>query len=275
MQLLLVAFVAVFAPTPQLPDAPTHKAWGGDGHRLACEVAWRHLSPEAKSLTQQLLQGEAFAETCTWADEVRRDRPETYNYHFINIPAGRRGMSFADCPGPKYCAPWAIKHYTMILADITQSLPQRSEALKFVNHFVGDLHQPLHAGRPHDRGGNEVHVSFFGDAGSADRRMNLHGIWDSGMLRRANLTWPHSAEALISDITTWEVSAWSNSDVVGWTNESYRIAEDFAYRVGNGALADEYFNRALPIARERLQQAGIRLAHLLNEAARGRAHFTF
>jgi hypothetical protein len=253
--------------------------WGSDGHRLVCEIAWRHLTPEARSLVTRLRGRERgrFAESCTWADEVRDQRPETYHYHFINIPAGKAGMDMRrDCGDPaKRCAPWAIQHYGRIVADASKPLAARGEALKWLGHFVGDVHQPLHAGRPQDRGGNEIHVSFFGDAGDRDDRMQLHSIWDNGVLRRANLRWPASADELIAGISTVDVSAWSNSDVVGWTNESYRLDEEFVYSVRDGGdVANAYYSRALPIARRRIQQGGIRLAHLLNEAARGRSNIT-
>ena len=270
-------------PGPQAPNPPSSQAalWGSDGHKLACEVAWRHLSADAKSMVQQLRANDSsptFSESCTWADEVRDNRPETYNYHFINIPRGQSGMSMQrDCGDPaKRCAPWAIKHYAQILADSKKSTVERGEALKFLGHFVGDLHQPLHAGRPDDLGGNRVYVSFFGDAGTPDRKLNLHSVWDSRILRRANMAWPQSADDLVKSITTQEVSAWSNSDVIGWANESYRIDEEFVYTaVTNGDLGQDYYDRALSISKRRIQQAGIRLAHLLNEAARGRTSFTF
>ncbi len=275
MSVFLVYLISIAAY--HLPE-PTF-VWGGDGHRLVCEIAWRHLTPEARTLISRLRAGEpgTFSETCTWADEVRDERPETYNYHFINIPAGQSGMSLGrDCGDPaKRCAPWAIQHYGRILADSTRPAVVRKEALKFLSHFVGDLHQPLHAGRPGDLGGNRVYVSFFGDPGTAERRMQLHSIWDSGILRRARITWPASGNDLASGITTADVSAWSNADVAGWTNESYRIDEEFVYSLSSGAnVGEAYYSRALQIARQRIQQAGIRLAHLLNEAARGRASYT-
>ena len=254
--------------------------WGADGHQLVCEVAWRHLTPAARTMVQQLRAGEkgTFAESCTWADRVRPDRPETYNYHFVNIPAGAAGVDLKrDCGDPaKRCAIWAIKHYAIVLTDRAATTTQRQEALKFLGHFVGDLHQPLHAGRPQDRGGNSVKVSFLGNAGTAGHDMNLHSVWDSQILRRANLGWPKSADELLAGITTAQVSQWATADVIAWANESYRIAEDFAYSVPNGGLIDQaYYDRALAITRIRLQQAGIRLAHVLNEAARGRTSFTF
>src|SRR5688572_22341987 len=95
--------------------------WGGEGHRLVCEIAWRHLTGEAKAMATSLRAGEpgTFSESCTWADQVRGERPETYNYHFINIPPGQSGLSWArDCgDAAKRCVTWAIKYYTQILAD--------------------------------------------------------------------------------------------------------------------------------------------------------------
>ena len=249
--------------------------WGADGHKLVCEIAWRHLTPEAKTMVQQLRRGESgtFSEGCTWADEVRSDRPETYNYHFINIPAGAADIDMSrDCGDPaKRCVIWAIRHYGAVVADRSASPTQRAEALKFLGHFVGDLHQPLHAGRPADRGGNEVHVSFFGDAGTADRPMNLHGVWDHQILRRARLGWPHSATELVDGISAVDVSHWTASDVMTWARESYRLDEEFVYSVPNGGeIGNQYYARARTIARRRLQQGGIRLAHLLNQAALAR-----
>ena len=254
--------------------------WSGDGHRLICEIAWRHLTPETRRLVHGLRAGETgtFAESCTWADQIRAERPATYNYHFINIPAGASGMSMErDCGDPvKRCAPWAIKHYAAILADTSRGTRDRLEALKFLGHFVGDIHQPLHAGRPGDRGGNGVRVSFFGERGTSERPMQLHSVWDSGILRRARLRWPASADELVAGISKADVAVWSDSDVVGWTNESYRIDEEFVYTVADGgSIADTYYLRAVPIARQRIRQAGIRLAHLLNQAALGRTSFTF
>jgi hypothetical protein len=270
---LALAFAPLFGHT-------SSSAWGGDGHRLVCEIAFQHLSPDAKILVAQLRTGETggFAESCTWADDVRDDRPETYNYHFINIPAGQSGMRMTrDCSDvAKRCAPWAIKHYATILADRSKTRLARQEALKFLGHFVGDLHQPLHAGRPGDLGGNKVVVSFFGDRGRADRPLNLHSVWDSRILTRASLEGPQDAAQLTAEITTADVSTWTNSDVVSWANESYRIDEEFVYSVANGGdIGQTYYDRALAISKRRIQQAGIRLAHVINEAARGRTSFTF
>ncbi|HSL69497.1 MAG TPA: S1/P1 nuclease, partial [Longimicrobiales bacterium] len=202
---LVTAFVTI-------PILPHHDwaVWGGDGHRLVCEIAWRQLTPKARAFIDQLRAAEAvipFAHACTWADDIRRDRPETAAYHFVNIPPGVSGIDLArDCAHEvKRCAPWAIKHYTKILADTGASTHDRLEALKFVSHFVGDLHQPLHAGRLEDLGGNKVYVSFFGDRGSERSPMQLHRVWDSGILARAHLRWPAAVRPLLDSIRPEDV----------------------------------------------------------------------
>ena len=279
---LLAAFLVAFAPATPLnpPPTPSMGVWGADGHKLICEIAWRHLTPEAKTFVNGIRTGEpgTFADSCTWADDVRPNRPETSAWHFINIKAGTSGADLhRDCGDPaKRCVVWAIKNFTELLVKPGATKAEQAEALKFVGHFVGDLHQPLHAGRLEDLGGNNIRLSFFGDAGTERSAMNLHRVWDSMLPRRMNLVFPASVDALMADLTSAKAAQWANSDVMAWTNESYRIDEDFVYSVANGGQIDQsYFDRAAPIVKERLQQAGVRLAFLLNEAARGRAYFTF
>jgi hypothetical protein len=247
--------------------------WGGEGHRTVCGVAWQRLTPEGRSFANRLLGStdqKSFVDACVWADSVRADRPDTYNYHFINIPAGQVGMNMSrDCTAPKRCAPWAIVHYTRIFADAGASATDRREALLYVMHFVGDLHQPLHAGRPQDRGGNDIPVDFFGDVGNAERRNNLHSVWDSQMLRRAGMQWAATAHRLANEINRYEGREWETLDVVSWANESYRVCEEFVYGKlrPDGRIANTYFKQAVGIAEVQLQKGGVRLAHVINRAA--------
>jgi hypothetical protein len=252
-------------------------AWGAEGHRIVCEIAWQRLTPEARWFVIDLLRNEPdpiFARTCTWADEVRpTTHRHTAAYHYINIPAGVAGVDLArDCGNVEQrCIVWAIHHYAGILTDRRRPQAERNEALKFVAHFVGDLHQPLHTGRPEDLGGNRVQVNFFGDTGTAERPTNLHGVWDSAILRKANLTWPESAHRLNEQIDSLDVQRWETLDVIGWTNESYHIADGFGYAQlpADRFIGNRYFRPALGFSEVRLQQAGVRLAHLLNQAAAG------
>jgi hypothetical protein len=276
--LLRTAFLAlVILPAPALAE-PGRASWGGDGHRIVCGIAWQHLNPAGRSLATRLLgstEEKSFVDACVWADSVRADRPETYDYHFINIPAGASGLRMdRDCAAPKRCAPWAIVHFGRILADTRRDTHTRTEALKWVLHFVGDLHQPLHAGRPGDRGGNSVFVDFFGDTGSEERRNNLHSVWDSQMLRRAGMQWPEASNRLYSQIAHDEARSWQNLNVKEWANESFRLDEEFVYGKleRNGRIRNRYYKQGLGIAEVQLMKAGVRLAHLLNNAAVQKLH---
>lgn len=249
----------------------TSSAWGRNGHRIVCEVAFERLTPEARQLVATLQKGEAkkFPETCLWADDVKyTSRKDTYRYHFVNIPAGAPGLNMArDCPD-KDCAPWAIEHYAAALADPAASLQERNEALKFLGHMVGDLHQPLHCGRPEDRGGNDIETCFLGDCGHPEKPLNLHQVWDSRILGEGKERWRSIARKAGRSILKSEAEAWIASDVLAWTNESFRIAEEFVYPdLPAEGVGDAYYQQAKKIVEVRLQQGGVRLAHLINQAA--------
>jgi hypothetical protein len=251
--------------------------WGEDGHRLICEVAYRRLTPAAQLMVQRIRAedpspGDNFSSGCLWADEVRSTtHAYTYYYHFINIPPGVAGAKFQrDCADTaRYCAPWAIRRYARVLLDGSASALDKAEALKFLAHFVGDLHQPLHAGRPADLGGNLIRVDFFGERRPNGDSLNLHSVWDGSILRRAGIGFPGSADALDTEITVGQAEAWRTPNVARWTNESYRHAES-AYRLPAGKrIRAAYFNRARDVSRLQLKRAAVRLAFLLNEIAAG------
>jgi len=251
----------------------TSWAWGRNGHRIVCEVAYQRLTPEARQLVAELQKGEAkkFPETCLWADDVKyTTRKDTYRYHFINTPAGKEGVDLGrDCPNND-CVPWAIEHYAEVLADDSVGLEERNEALKFLGHFVGDLHQPLHCGRPEDRGGNSIETCFLGDCGHPEKPLNLHQVWDSKILNEGKVPWRDFAKKAGRSIQEEEAAAWSDDDILGWTNESYRIAEEFVYpALPATGVGEEYYQAAKRYVEVRLKQGGVRLAHLINQAAAG------
>ncbi len=252
--------------------------WGVQGHHLVCEIAWQRLSPKARVLVQHLRDQDpdardSFANDCLWADAVRSTTHKfTYYYHFINIPPNTTGMDRdRDCGvSDRRCAPWAIRHYARVLQDSTAPPLQRVEALKFVAHFVGDLHQPLHAGRAADRGGNDVPVWFFGERVIGGDTLNLHRIWDTYILARANRSAPQGAVQLNADITVAEATEWSSASLSTWVAESYRISEGLVYALPPGnRIGQQYYNRALSASKMQLQRAGVRLAALLNAIADG------
>jgi hypothetical protein len=236
-------------------------AWAPDGHRIIADIASRELSPEARAAVDKILGGRSMAEVSNWADDVRHD--EAYKnsapWHFVNVEPGASGYDEArDCP-PEGCAVTAVHDEIAALKDPATPDDKREEALKFLIHFVGDLHQPLHVSFARDRGGNTIRVEANGVP------MNLHQFWDAGSVEAAHKDWHAYAADLSTTITPEQKGAWSSQDPAVWANESYQLAVAAAYPIPpDGKLDGAYIDRAADIARIRLAAAGERLAAVLN-----------
>src|SRR5262245_32743310 len=157
-------------------------AWGGDGHQIVGLIAENRLTPEAKAAIHGLL-GEGAdisdADVANWADEVRRDRTETGPWHYVNIPTSQPAYDAARDGKDGSNGIEKNSAFERILSDKNSPRDDRVEALKFLVHFVGDIHQPLHcADRNGDRGGN-ARLVFFLDEPMAT---NLHHCWDTSIL---------------------------------------------------------------------------------------------
>ena len=176
--------MALFVAVSLVISRPVVPTWSAAGHEVICEIAWMRLGDDARAMVRDVagLESRAdFAESCVWADRVRRTtHRHTASYHYVNIPPDRSGFDMErDCSHPeRRCVTWAVRRYAEVLHDRTASRETRGEALKFLAHFVGDIHQPLHAGYADDLGGNRVAVNFFGDA------RNLHSVWDGAIVAR-------------------------------------------------------------------------------------------
>ena len=236
-------------------------AWGEDGHHIVCEIAWQNLESEAKEEIREMLEGDddpTFAVACSWADRVLRTRDPSFNpYHFVNAP--ERSASIQTCAGK--CVISGIERFEKVLRDPSSSSKDRLEAVKLVGHFVGDIHQPLHASYSSDKGGNSVAVTFLG------KRSNLHKVWDSLIIEQANLGWSEYATGLAEKIHPIDRTLWSGGTPLDWANESYQVVEDLVYD-DVPSLGSSYYQRARGVVENRLQAGGLRLAELLNEALR-------
>jgi hypothetical protein len=166
----------------------------------------------------------------------------------------------------------AIAKDLAVLSSANATQEEKSASLKFLGHWVGDIHQPLHVSFEDDRGGNNIHVS-----GKCED--NLHSTWDTCLVDAAVGDDVQAAAAkLQKSITQAKIDAWTKSDPKQWANESFKIAESVQtkYCVKHGDSCDKpsgsvkidqaYIDANVPIVREQLQKAGIRLAHLLDKA---------
>jgi hypothetical protein len=281
---LLTAGVLFLLLTP-----PTARAWGIAGHVITADIAERHLSPAALQQVQALLATEGLQhldQVATWADEIRSTRKEAAPWHYVDIPlAASSYVPERDCAKGD-CVIAAIARFSQTLADPSQPPAARLEALKFLVHFVGDVHQPLHAAEnAGDHGGNKVWVSYL-DPGLPS--VNLHWLWDSVMLEhrlgvsegppgQPNPAIRPAASRLAPEIDAELApppAAASDLDPVHWAMESHDLAAQVVYPgvVATGALPSAqpvlvdavYDQRAWPVVRQRLGLAGLRLAGLLN-----------
>lgn len=246
-------------------------AWGSEGHHIIARIAADRLTPAARAEVANLLGGDArrtMDEVSTWADEIRRDRAETAPWHYVNIEISTNGFDVAkDCPEGD-CVVAQVRKDERMLADHQLAKPVRAEALRFLIHFVGDLHQPLHCADNHDRGGNDVRVLLGGE------ETNLHAVWDTNVVAALGKNPDQVASSLEAHITPQEVTAWSRGAPSVWANESFGIAKRVIYSAlpGEGGTAapiilpQDYAARERSITAVQLEKAGVRLAVLLNRA---------
>ena len=262
----------LFSVTPAAISSPEPiPAWGFDGHRIVCEIAWQNLNSDTRREVVTLLGEDPeyrfFSESCTWADEVRREgsNPTYDGAHFVNADPGDAAITIADhCPQDDPCVLEAIAEFEGVL-DSQATPAEKLAALKFLGHFVGDLHQPLHAGYGADLGGNRVTVEYDGD------RRTLHSVWDTSLIRSTTSDWRDYALQLHYSIKDIDRTVWESGEPEDWANESFQIVEHQVYEgiegTGSGApsLGDEYYAANISIVEQRLKQAGVRLAKLLND----------
>jgi hypothetical protein len=240
-------------------------AWGAIGHRIVGKIAEDNLSQKAKESIAQLIPGQTLADVSTWADMIRSDPnwAVAKPWHYLDIPDGQT-YDGSSAP-PEGNVVTAITAMINTIKNQTSSTLEKQNALKFIVHFVGDIHQPLHAGRPEDRGGNTIKVSLIG------RSMNLHSAWDSGMIDYQKIGYAEYAAKLQSlplaeKEFNYDLSEISFSQII---NEAmnYR-AKIYDFSRGDGAgvvtLTEAYIKSNLPFHDQRLLIGGKRLAFLLN-----------
>ncbi len=290
--LLLIPILAgsLLAPTPA-------SAWGDEGHKVISLVAYAHLTPATKAAVDQLLQADTDALTepdiasrATWADKFRdSDRNTTRTryrltraWHFVDIEldqpvlatacAGHPPATTPASQGPaEACVVDRIEAFAAELRDLPATSPERLIAFKFVLHLVGDVHQPLHAADNHDAGGNGELVLF--DQRGIGRK--LHAYWDSTVVRKLGSS-PARIAAALDERLGAQCPGWSRGTAAEWAMESFGVARDFVYRLGEPTVDDRdqpayrltptYQERAKEVVAEQLEKAGCRLAFVLNQA---------
>lgn len=242
--------------------APTAAfAWGANGHRIVGRIAENHLTDEAARAIECLIGPESLAQVSTWADEIRSDPDwkKADPWHFISIDDSETLETTERDPDGDVLE--AMQRLEAVLRDPQAAPRAKREALKFLVHFIGDVHQPLHVGRRADRGGNRVEVMWF------DEKANLHSVWDTQLIENEKLSFSEFAQ-FIDHPTLEEIKAWQGAAYADWVRESKDLRVR-VYRVGEGKLGFLYAYESMPVIKRRLLQAGVRLAGLLNSVFAG------
>ena len=234
-------------------SCPQVLAWGCDGHQTVALIAKQNLNPHALAMVTQILHEnpidpaldrfcqplatDPMADAATWADDYRAKHPETGNWHFIDIPRGAAKGLFT-CDPTTSCITLALAAQIKILQTPGSSPSDQANALRFIIHFAGDIHQPLHCTTNNDRGGNCVPVTFFGKAPAETNHAaesyapNLHGVWDSDLVERIETgkTVDQFANALNtkfkSKFASWQAAGVNFDD---WAWDSHQDAETISY----------------------------------------------
>ena len=258
---LAAATTLVLAPVAS--QARTVFRWGPNGHRIVAEIALGRLSPAVANETRRLLGGQNITDVASWADDIRRSLPATGPWHYVDIEITDTSYVAArDCKEDA-CVVAAVAAQMAILSDRSRPDSARASALKYVVHFIGDLHQPLHGGERGDKGGNDVKVTFQG------KLTNLHSLWDSGILLSFGQTDAEIVHQLNDEIgRRSNIAALSGGGVVSWVMESHDIARDVVYHNLPNSLEinQAYVDAARPVIYERLLRGGIRLGAALQRA---------
>ncbi|USI72875.1 S1/P1 nuclease [Sphingomonas morindae] len=281
---ILLAAVSGAVPLPAF-------AWGFQGHRIVAEIARAELTPAVRAKVDAILANDGDALTAhdmaseaTWADVYRsRGHRETGSWHFVDTEIDGSVDQDAACfghPAPDQpastgpaqdCVVDKIREFAAELAAPGTAPQERLFALKFLLHFIGDEHQPLHASDKHDRGGNCILLSLGGS-----RTQNLHAYWDTNVVQALGSDPAQVAAMLRARITPALRTQWQKGDAASWAQEAYGIARSLAYSAGSPAACSQdpapitlpagYDLKAQAAAAVQLERAGVRLGLVLNQA---------
>jgi hypothetical protein len=279
VRIILAGLAALSLATPAA-------AYWEYGHQAVARIAWLQMKPETRRAVDALLRQGALLETpscpvrtieqaSVWADCVKPlgDRfAYAYSWHYQNVNVCKPFDLKSACRDGN-CVSAQIERNARLVADTSVPTRERLMALAFLVHFVGDLHQPMHAGDHADLGGNKVSANY----GIIGGRTNLHSIWDGWLAERAMTTPPSGPDAVLASIPASERARIAGGTVEEWSREYWAKARDLAYKtlvgdpcgsgpVGRPTLDEAEVKALIPDVRGDVAEGGIRLARLLDDA---------
>jgi len=269
-------------------------SWGSIGHALVARLGQSQLTSSANSWVKQYLPSASSGDLGTiasWPDSILYPNSNPLGYrewqwsrelHYINIPDWNCSyIPSRDCKNDR-CIEGALKNYSHRLIDNQCDYIDQQEALFFLVHFLGDVHQPLHSGFRNDIGGNIVKGYFL----NGTNQTNLHSIWDEQIINYRLQRYFQSdvqlyfnylstlmlSQSILINETATDYQRWINESIFYVCNEVYFDDNHEKMNVSkNFTLGEEYFSRTWPIVDQRLARAGLRLSILLNQLSTHRS----
>jgi len=275
-------------------------ALGKTGHKVVCKIAYEHLNNDTRLAVNHLLTylpkthkkrinsyhhrranaAVTYIDSCSWADAIKRDKSyiKFKPWHYISVPRNATHVTPQSCT--KNCITTAIKFHKNVLATEHPSW-KKLQALMFLNHWIGDIHQPMHVNFASDRGGNKVLVDY-----KVNNCKNMHWLWDECLLypaakvKNKHIFYQQTYNNVIELKNDVLIKKWQKDSVYDWATESLLIARlpsvkycsieknDFCapYKQKKIVLNKSYQKQHKKILERRILQAGVRLAHTLNES---------
>jgi len=269
-------------------------ALGQLGHQVVCQVSFEHLSATQQNSINNLLKSMpakhkkrlnnythsepnspiTFAKSCTWADAIKKfdDYKQYASWHYLNVPRDTTEIKGTVCT--ENCVAQAIIMHQQQLTTEKNDW-KKLQALMFLGHWLGDIHQPLHVSFASDWGGNKVKLT----TSNKIHCDSLHWYWDECVLTTQNMKFDQWVSFLAPKWETLNVKPWAPENVWKWANESYQILIEPTFKYcqrnngkcesyeGKVTLPDDYQAHYTPIINQRMVLAAKRLAVALKASS--------
>ena len=230
--------------------------WGKTGHRAIGAIAKKHLKKSTLKKIDHILNGESLAYVSIHSDEIKSDPKYKayFSWHYVNFEPGKK---YGEDPiNPKGDLIQGIKVCVDTIRNANTSKADKAFHIKLLTHLVGDLHQPLHVGHGHDKGGNDIKLEWFG------KSTNIHRVWDTDMLESYKMSYSELAENTKVK-TEAEIAAINKGTLLDWVYESQALAETvYASAEAEENLRYKYSYKFFPVVEAQMLKGGIRLAYL-------------
>ncbi|MGB4415237.1 MAG: S1/P1 nuclease [Paludibacter sp.] len=235
-------------------------AYDAVGHRIMADIAYQHLTNKARKQCDKALGKHGIIYQATWADEVRSDKNYDYSYkwHYQNLKDSMTTEDLKQLLENPTAEGEHLFYAINLMTDRLKKNPSDAEALKFLVHFTGDLHQPMHLGRAEDLGGNKVEMNWFG------KKTNVHAVWDAQITESKNMSYTEFS-VYLQDKFKPRKAEFQKFTVLQSVEAAYLVRNAIYAYDKSDANNYHYVYRFAGDLDEMLYRGGIQLANLLNE----------